>query len=104
MLVDIIKIINNMPIEELEIKNMWTPITEGKPEDGQAVFITAEFHGEEYTQEAVYVEDLVEYNKYEFLEHRPGFAGFDSEVGYFEIRNVLAWMPMIEPWKGEKDD
>lgn len=46
--------------------------------------------------------NLYEVDKYEF-DNRRGIAGFykyDSEYGYYEVLNAVAWMPLPEPFEG----
>ena len=45
------------------------------------------------------VDDFAFYHK-----HKCGWYDYDSEYGYWEDTNVIAWMPLPQPYNGESED
>ena len=65
----------------------WIPVSERPPKEGVQVLVTDDAGG------------------LATIDVDCGY--FDEEYGRFEwfhSQNVTAWMPLPEPWKGEKDD
>lgn len=87
-----------------EIKNdQWTPMSDRPPEDGTKCLVTQRFGNVRIVSDATYSSDLYRVNKYDFID-RKGMAGFynhDSEIGYIELENVIAWMPKPKAWEGD---
>lgn len=66
----------------------WIPVSEGLPEEGKQVLVCDD-GGFIYTAESETRSDG-ELQWYESAEYRP-------------TDDVVAWMPLPEPWKGEED-
>lgn len=79
----------------------WIPVDEGKPKDGTACLVT---YSRVHVRIATFAEDLYEVDKYDFHNKR-GVAGwfyFNDEWGMcFDVDNVIAWMPLPEPYRSE---
>lgn len=67
----------------------WIPVTEGLPEEKKQVLVCDD-GGFIYTAEGETRSDG-EWQWYESAEYRP-------------MEDVVAWMPLPDPWKGEEDD
>jgi hypothetical protein len=70
----------------------WTPVTEGLPEEGKDVLV-CDAYGFIYTAECEVISDdeWLDWQWYESVEYLPK-------------DDVVAWMPLPEPWKEKKDD
>lgn len=94
--------------DELKKKDMllkWTPVSEGLPEKDGAYLVTQKFTGiTNYTicsgVSIVYYSRNLSAVAREFADvYRAGWYNSDDEYGYWEVDNVVAWMPLPEPYK-----
>ena len=91
-----IKLIENacvLACEALENYNPWIPATT-PPESGERVCVYYETGGLYWTDFAIYYTKQDVY--WEDVE-TDGFYRYDSEYGYFEVKNVLCWMKIPMP-------
>ncbi len=81
---------NDVVLEEVKL---WTPVTEALPKDGQAVLCTVKGYpeGENWTITDCRYKDGV----WETCDE----AAYDY---WTELSDVIAWMPLPEPWRCEK--
>lgn len=87
-----------MAIKALE-QTRWVPVSEGLPKkDGEYLVTVSSFCGE-IVFKCSFAMDLHKVDKYNFAEHKYGFYGIDSEWGSYGINDVIAWMPLPEPYK-----
>lgn len=95
----VIKTLKNLPSAQPEQR--WIPVDEGRPK-GETVCLVTDSKG--LVEIATFAEDLYEFDEYDFHDKR-GVAGwicFDDEWGrYFDVDNVVAWMPLPEPYQSE---
>ena len=79
-------------IKELPSAQQWIPVTEGLPEEGKDVMV-CDAYGFIYTAECEVISDdeWLDWQWYESVE-------------YMSKDDVVAWMPLPEPWRGEKDE
>lgn len=83
------QLIDNAPTVEERPKGKWIPVTERLPEDDEDVLVTRVYTGSTYS-----FIDMVWFNKGKFL----------TQDGELELSNVVAWMPLPEPYKrGEEN-
>ena len=91
------------PTVEVSEPQRWIPVDEGKPKDGTVCLVT---DSKGLVEIATFAEDLYEFDEYDFHDKR-GVAGwiyFDDEWGrYFDVENVVAWMPLPKPMELEED-
>ena len=73
-----------MAIKALEAEPHWIPVTEEPPEVGKSVLI-CDADG-----------DIC-------LGHRTNYGGYFPDFCEDKIKNVRAWMPLPEPYKGVTD-
>lgn len=68
----------------------WIPVSERLPEEKKQVLV-CDAYGFIYTAECEVISDdeWLDWRWYESVEYRP-------------MDDVVAWMPLPEPWKGEK--
>lgn len=64
----------------------WTPVTEDKPKDGEEVFVY-----------------LFDNPKSPYIAWVEGGRWYTEEFEVDREYEPLAWMPLPEPWKGEKE-
>ena len=84
----------------------WTPVSEEPPEDGQECLVTAKALNKFCVDTATFTTNLSSVDEY-FFRDRKGESGWyftDPDFGELELPDVVAWMPMPEPWKGEEND
>ena len=72
-------------IEALPSAQQWIPCSERLPDAGEYYFVTVQHFGWNYT----------EYRDIDIAKYEVD--------GWRSCHNVLAWMPLPEPWKGERD-
>ena len=83
--------IDDMPSAEPELK--WIPVTERLPEDNRQVLV--------YAQSTHFA--LAKYDEMREAdgEWKKQWVTFDAWKPFYTIKNVIAWMPLPEPWRGE---
>ena len=88
---DAIKAINSLAPAEPEPK--WIPVSEALPEDNRQVLV--------YAQSTHFA--LAKYDEMREADgkYRKQWVTFDAWKPFYTIENVLAWMPLSEPWRGE---
>ena len=94
------KIIRNLK------SSQWIPVTEMLPEEPGMYIITGEYTSS--GTKSLYV-DICEYGRpYTYPDgyDQPDVCFYfdDEDVGPIEIENVIAWMPLPEPYKKEEED
>lgn len=88
----------------------WIPVSERLPENDGVYLCSYDLGRYCYDTIGTYgfSNDLYSVDDYNFsgCEGKKGFYDYDSEVGYFEIDCITAWMPLPEPYrmKGEEDE
>lgn len=90
-------------ISELDPKPRWIPCSERLPEeDKQEYLVTAKALKRNCLDMASFTTDLYSVDKYDFYDRKgePGWYFLDSELGFVELHDVIAWMPLPEPYKG----
>lgn len=68
----------------------WIPVSEKLPEEKREVLICT-------SDEFIYI------GEYEVWTWADGLGTWTESVEYRTISDVVAWMPLPEPWKGEED-
>ena len=92
----------DMAIEALEQEPKWIPVWERLPEKRGDYLVTqkATFTDYVYISVAGYALNLYDVDEYDFADKkRSGWYEYDSEWGYRELDDVIAWMPLVEPYK-----
>lgn len=87
--------------------NKWIPVWERLPEERGVYLVTqkAIFPGHVFRRIVGYAPNLHDVDEYDFADKkRPGWYEYDSEWGYRELDDVIAWMPLVEPYKAESED
>lgn len=86
-------------------KQKWIPVSEKLPEEG-GNYLTTILLSNNYPHVSIrsFTNNLYEVDDYAFYD-RKGISGwfeYDSEYGFFEDENVIAWMPLPKPYKEEQ--
>ena len=89
---EFLSFVKQLPSAEPERK--WIPVTEALPKNGRQVLV--------YAQSVHYA-----LAKYDEMMQPDGkwikeWVTFDAWKPYYTIKNVIAWMPLPEPWRGEE--
>ena len=84
--------IRALPSAEPERK--WIPVTDCLPKDNRQVLV--------YAQSTHFA--LAKYDEMMEAdgEWKKQWVTFDAWKPYYTIKNVIAWMPLTEPWKGKE--
>ena len=73
----------------------WIDVNDRLPEkDGEYLVIIGSYS--KYRKIASYAHDLFEVDDYDFNSGDTGWFDYDGEVGYYKVRNVLAWTELPE--------
>ena len=81
----------------------WIPVSEGLPEDGDYLVTVERIVGEPCIDMKSFAKDLNKIDEFDFPERKCGWYDYDSEWGYWEDTEVIAWMPEPEPYKVESE-
>ena len=90
-----------------EKPNKWIPVWERLPEKRGDYLVTqkATFTDYVYISVVGYALNLYDVDEYDFADKkRSGWYEYDSEWGYRELDDVIAWMPLVEPYKVESEN
>ena len=82
----------------------WIPCSERLPQDRQKCLICVNCKNGKYVIDiASYAIDLFKVNKYDFWDEvgKSGWYYLNAEYGYCKVLNVIAWMPLPEPYREE---
>ena len=83
-----------LDIPSADPERKWIPVTEALPEDNRQVLV--------YAQSTHFVlakyDEMMEPNG----EWKKQWVTFDAWKPYYTVKNVIAWMTLPEPWRGEK--
>ena len=96
----------DMAIKALEQEPEWIPVSERLPEERGSYLVTqkATFTDYEYISVIGYALNLYDVDEYDFADKkRSGWYEYDSEWGYRELDDVIAWMPLVEPYRTESE-
>lgn len=86
---------NDAVLEEVK----WTPVTEALPEEKTEVLVTVHFDGYKDVFTNLKPTDYVGIASQIDGE----WSAYDDEYKVAPRKHhVIAWMPLVEPWKGEK--
>ena len=89
-----------------ENPNKWISVSERLPEKRGDYLVTQKATFTDYVYISVigYVLNLYDVDEYDFADKkRSGWYEYDSEWGYRELDDVIAWMPLPLPWKAESE-
>ena len=95
-------IANGVTLDNQVSSSKWIPSGERLPEDRQRVLLFKQAKYGSCVMTAAYSTCLESYCNIDFCGvKRGGFFDYDSEAGYYELRDVTHWMPLPEPPKEE---
>lgn len=85
-------------IKDLPSAQQWISCTERLPDTEGRYLCTQLLSGDPYIMVYSFSLDLYDIDEYDFPNHGAGWYDLDSEYGYCEESNVVAWMPLPEPY------
>lgn len=92
-------------IEDLPSVTQWISVNEKLPEDGTYLVTVKRSLDRKSVDILSFAKDLNEVDDFDFPKHKCGWYDYDSEFGYFEDTDVIAWMPLPEPYnKAESEE
>lgn len=96
--------VKRMAIQALE-QTRWIPVSERLPEDGTYLVTLERFYGgEPIINIRSFAKDLNKVDKFDFPKHKCGWYDYDSEYGYWEDTEVIAWMPLPKPYEPQESE
>ena len=78
----------------------WVDIRERLPEDGIYLVTVERIAGVPRIETKSFAKDLTRVDNFSFRKHKCGWYDYDSEYGYWEDTNVIAWQPLPPAYKG----
>ena len=89
----------------IEIEKGWFSVKENPPQKNGSYLVTVDYGSTlgkscEIARFANILEKIDDFDFYNI--RRPGWYRYDSEYGYYEIDNVIAWMERPKPYEQEK--
>ena len=90
---ELLCMITDIEMKHDELIPKWIPVTERLPEDNRQVLV--------YAQSTHFA--LAKYDEMREPDgqYRKQWVTFDAWKPFYTIKNVLAWMPLPEPWGSE---
>lgn len=86
--------------------HVWNPVAEKKPKPYEHVLVTVKGVSRNFTETALYVTNLEKWDKNQYKgEHRSAWIAWDDDWhNYYELSDVIAWMPNIEPYEEKEHE
>lgn len=81
----------------------WIPVSERLPEVNGSYLTTIKGIGY-YNRIRSFANSLHKIDKYDFSSKKAGWYFYDSECGYIEETDVIAWMPLPKPYTESEDE
>lgn len=84
----------------------WIPTAERLPDKDGTFLVTEQAWNVKtrWVRIASYAQNLQKIDPLDFKGKRhAGWFDYDSEYGHYELSDIIAWMPLKEPYKEESD-
>lgn len=92
---------NQIILDALSAEARWIPCSEKLPKEDARYLVQMSYGIMKVLSWANVLEKVDDFDFYN--KKHSGWYEYDSEWGYCEKNEVLAWMPLPEPWKGEEN-
>ena len=91
---ELLGMITAIEMKHDELVPKWIPVTEALPKDNRQVLV--------YAQSTHFA--LAKYDEMREPDgkYRKQWVTFDAWKPYYTIKNVIAWMPLPEPYRGDR--
>ena len=94
---------NELNQDKNELEPKWIPVSEKLPQNGTYLVTVRSMVGVPRIDIRSFAKDLNKVDEFDFPKHKCGWYDYDSEYGYWEDTEVIAWMPLPEPYKVEQE-
>ncbi len=92
---ELLGMITAIEMKHDELMPKWIPVTEALPEEDEEVLVTVRFDGTKDVKPSVYVETASQISG--------KWVSYSDEWKVSQNRHhVIAWMPLPEPWRGDR--
>lgn len=83
----------------------WIPVKNGLPEKNGTYLCTENSIGFDFVEVLSFANNLSNVDDFDFFGfNHAGWYDCDSEVGHYEVKNVVAWMELPKPYKVESEE
>lgn len=93
-----------LELQKYEQETGWIPVSERLPEDGTYLVTVERVAGEPRIETKSFAKDLHRVDGFDFPKHKCGWYDYDSEYGYWEDTDVIAWKPLPQPYTAESEN
>ena len=83
--------------KDINVPAKWISVGERLPEDGQVCLVTTKgMLGDTYCEIETFANNFYNVDEFDFYDKKnvSGFYIYNSEIGYYEDADVIAWMPL----------
>ena len=90
----------------MQLMGEWIDINDRLPENGTYLITSKNIIDTPIVSICSFVKNLYLIDDFRFCDKKgkSGWYDYDSEVGYYEVDGVIAWMPLPKPYEPQESD